>query len=76
MENNYISRYTSKDAEKYGQNIFEGLRKLNEKKNSQINPIFEEEIQKLVNKIYENRKNLTIKDLHILEFFSNKLYTE
>lgn len=73
---NFTSRYTAKDAERYGADIFKGLQKLNERKKSQLNPVFEEEVKILLDRIYENRKNLTMNDLRTLEFLTNKLYTE
>lgn len=74
--NNFTSRYTSKDADKYGADIFNGLKKLNEKKKSQINPVFEEELKIILDRISKNIKNLTMSDLYILEQISIKQYTE
>lgn len=69
----YTSRFTSKDADLYGADIFKGLNKLLNR-TSLINPTFEEEIRKLTEAIYENRNNLNWGDLDILQELANKIY--
>jgi hypothetical protein len=73
MEKNLTSRYTAKDAEKYGQDIFSGLRKLLNKDKT-INPFFEEEIKRLTEAIVANKNNLNWDDLQILEHLATKTY--
>jgi hypothetical protein len=70
---NYKTRYTSKEADRYGQDIFSGLRKML-KKNIGINPAFDEEIKRLTEAIYINKNNLNWEDLLILEQLANKIY--
>jgi hypothetical protein len=70
---NLTSRYTSKDADKYGQDIFTGLRKLLNKDKT-INPFFEEEIKRLAEAIITNKNNLNWDDLYTLEYLATKTY--
>lgn len=70
---NMTSRYTSKDADKYGQDIFSGLKKILNKDKT-INPFFEEEIKRLTEAIVANKNNLNWGDIKILERLANKIY--
>ncbi len=71
---NYISRYTSKEADLYGQDIFSGLNKMLGKKHEGLNPAFAEEVKRLTEAIYANKTNLNWEDLQILEQLASKIY--
>ena len=42
------------------------------KKQVDINPAWEAEIKKVLDKLWENRSNLSLRNLEILRIFSNK----
>jgi hypothetical protein len=44
------------------------------KKSPDVNPAFEEMLKKELDKIWENRFNISVKNLEVLRRLANKLY--
>lgn len=72
-KNNYISRYTSKEAEMYGADILKGLKKLMENKNT---PLIYNELKQTLDLIWDNREKINWDDVKKLQYYIKKQYNE